>query len=241
MADLIKNQDAVRPAALDFTQSQAFRDAVAKATAEAVARATEEIAAKLSTAHAAASTAPLSDTDDFARKLALAITQAADPQNRAKHISPEETLRRERAQERMLDLIARCRATGTLPRYVLKAGTYLEERWIDPTWIDRNHVQRRAEIGWPGVPNEAMEPESEEAREIFLAYRIWIGGPTERVTHPAGKGGSLRVMHEPEGGTVPHVGRPRNPDLEILGRGVPGEIKETAVLGTIAKPARQIS
>lgn len=248
MVDLIKtgqgNEPRNNPGSVsqtDFTQTQAFRDAVAKATAEAVAKATAEITSKISAAHTSAGTNPTSDTDDFARKLALAITQASDPQNKHKHISPEETLRREASQSKMLGLIAKCRAEDVVPRYTLKTGTYLDERWVEATWTDRNHVQRRTEIGWPGIPNESMDPASEEAREIFLAYRIWIGGPTERVSHPTGKGGSLRVMHEGEVGHVPHVGRPRNPDLAILGRDSPGEIKETAILGTIAKPARTLA
>lgn len=229
----------------DFTQTQAFRDAVAKATSEAVARATSEIMAKLQSAQTlvgTASTSPAQIADDtsFVRKLALEIVGASDQGNRHnKRISPEETLKREAAQARMLELVTRFRAEDVTPTYELKAPTYLEERLVPPTWTDRNHVQRKTQIGWPGIPNEAMTPLNDAAQAIFTAYRSWIGGPAPSVTHLSGKGGSLKVLHEPDGGNVPHVGKPRGGDLAILGRDMPDDVKEINVLGTVARPARQ--
>ena len=216
--------------------TQEFRAAVDAA----VAKATEEILSKISAAQASTGNTATDETG-FARALAIEIAKMTDQGTGRKRISTEEALKREVAYERMQSLVIDYRARGITPEYELKAATHLDEQMIAPTYTDRNHVQRKTQIGWPGFPNEAMEPINDAAVEIFTAYREYLGGASPKVTHATGKGGSLRVMHKPDGGATPAVGKPRGGDLAILGRDRTNEVVETAVLGTIARPARQLA
>jgi hypothetical protein len=216
------------------------------AVADAVSHATDDILARLK---AVAPDASGPDLVSFTRMLAMAIAEVSDPNNK-RRIAPEEAEKRRAGKERMDALIAKYQAEyeagndDALPSYELLREVFLEERLVKATYTGTDHIQRKTQIGWPHIPNEAMRPLNAAAQDIHGAFLQWIGGQPHKVTHSAGKAPrhqSLKVMHEPVGAETPHVGRPRGGDLRILGRETPGAVVETNVLGTAAAPARQLA
>lgn len=179
------------------------------------------------------------------RGLAVAINEL-NGQN--KKIVPAELLERRRnGQADMEELILEARSKGMVPEYELTRAQYLDEVLVAPTYVDRNHVQTRTRIEWPKVPNEGMRPVNDIAHRIYNLFLESIGGATaninagQRSTIPE-KAGDLRVVHLGDQRQEPsHVGKPRSGDLKIVGRHQQGDVVETAILGTVAQPARQIA
>lgn len=180
----------------------------------------------------------------FARHLAAQIAELADQGNGKKsRVAPAVLEKRRLARERMEDLLVEAFSTGNTPQYGLKAAQYLDEVLVQPTYIDGNHRRMQTKIGWDKVPNEGMVPMNPVAADIFAAFMESIGGESPIAPKRSEAGSSLKVLHEGNGGREPAAvgaGRRRG-GLEILGRGVEGEIVETNVLGTVANPARQMA
>lgn len=185
------------------------------------------------------------DIREFANAMASAIAQLTDQEvGRAPRLPPEELMKRERAQERMLELMAEHYAAKSAPQYKLRQMLYMGEKRIMPVWIDRDHRQQPTEIVFYGIPNEAMEPMNGPAEEIYREFSTWIGAFGKRdmgaiTVTPAGltvvKGGP--AIHEAQ-----HTGAGHIPDHlvpTIVGRGAPGPVVETHILGSLMPPARQ--
>lgn len=190
--------------------------------------------------------APSSDlalAQEMGKAMANQVAALADQTSKVKRVAPDELVKREAARARMEFLIIDYHSQGLRPVYELTAAQYLEERLIAPTYTDRNHRLQKTRIEWSRCPNEQMQPINAEAKEIYTAFIESIGGPTvNRSFQSKSEDTGLSVLHEPTGGgVVPMVGKPRNPELRILGDHQDGEIIETAILGTIAAKARQVA
>lgn len=227
----------------DFTQTQAFKDAVAEASKQAVQSALAEITS------GAAVRAAATNADDplaFARGLAVALAELGNQGiGKGKPVSPEVLAQRETARKRMFDLIVETNKSGEVPMYALKHQQYLGEQKIDPYWRGADHKMHKTEIEWPGVPNHGMEPINEPAERIFEAFlesvgtMFQIGG--KFATDPA----RLRVTAK---GLVVHgdpsAARHDSPvatdgpthGLVVRGRGA-NTGRPVRVLGTVAAPA----
>lgn len=196
---------ATRSDAPEGYVSRAEMEAAVAAAARQAAEATLEALTKRE-----GGAAPASDTEAFARSLAGAIASLSDQTSRVKRVAPEEMERRAAARERMVAAILRFRDAGVVPSYVLKHSTYLDEQFIEPTYVGPDKTLRARTIEWAGVPNQAMRPANEAAREIFAAFCESIGQPV------TDGDGSVRVG---AGGLVViDKGRPAEPMRDGRGR-----------------------
>lgn len=155
-----------------MTDSPQFKDAVASAVAAAVGPLME----KLSSARDRAGTTGESTGDrTFAEELAMAISQLTDQGTGRSRVAPEIISQRTKAREEMFNLIIAARAENKVATYRLKNKVAINERLIEPVWVDAMHRAQATEIDYLGAPNEAMEPVNETAREIFTAFKLSIG------------------------------------------------------------------
>jgi len=215
---------------------------------EAVAMATADLTARLAAQREQHGTVEQSGDQALMRQLAMAIAEVSDPGNQRKRVSPEIMEARREGVLRMETLVMDYAARGVVPEYELTRAVYLAEELVPATYVDRDHVQRRTRIEWPGIPNEGMLPYNEAAREIHGAFMQSIGGATKNVTRESpmlsgkdstGGQSGLKVMHKPEVKQGSPVGKPRNSGVTKVGRRQAGDVVETNVLGTVAEPARQ--
>ena len=259
----IEQEAAEKTAAM--TQSPEFQAAVAASVQAALA----DILPKLQAAHTTAGTAPQGDTADFANQLAMAISQLTDQGTGRSRVAPEILDARRKARDRMINLLIEARAEGKTATYQLKNKIHLDERIIEPVWIDAHHTARPTEIDFPGVPNEAMIPLNDTAKAIFEAFMESIGsvaGGKGRDGHALPGMETLAVT--PKGVVVrngavsrtmaakavvsegpmqsayepeaPQVnGAGPEPTVKIHHEGQPGRYKDVNILGTIQQPARQ--
>ncbi len=226
-------------------ETREFQDAVRVA----VEAATSEILKKVSVARIEQDTPVPGDEMKWARMMALAIAEVADQGTNRKRVAPEILEARRVARERMVDLIIAHRARGSVPSYQLKNKVYLDEILVEPVWIGADHRHYPTEIDWPGVPNEAMRPMNDAAKEVYQAFSESIGSTAEVISQQIARitpGGLVVQKGIPVSGVgeAPQVGGGsvlggRTGELNIRGRTRPGEIVETRVLGTIAPAARQ--
>lgn len=201
---------------------------------------------------AARGTVATSDDTHFAEKMAMAIAQLTDQGTGRKRIAPEILQQRAKAADRMVKLLIDARAKGNVPSYGMRNKAYLDEVLVYPSYIAPDHTQHQTEIDWPGVPNEAMVPINEVAKEIFAAYKESIGSIDKVVPDdilsvtPGGltvRGGSRTMQKNRPLGTMED--RPDQPTSGTGGLSIkhkqnrPGQHKEINVLGTVAAPARQ--
>ena len=222
---------------LPLNDSPEFQAAVAAAVAKAV----PELLAKVNEARGDAS---------WAQTLAMAIATVSDQGvGTRKRVAPEVIKSREDARVRMVDLIVAARAAGRLPSYRLTNKVLLDEQLIDPVWIDNNHTAQPTEIDWPGVPNEAMVPLNDVAKEIHAAFIESIGSIAKehQVTHDPLKltKGGLVVRGAPSAAshetTLDRVNQnvQREEGVRVKHKDQPGRYEEKRILGSIHKPAQQ--
>lgn len=179
-----------------------FSEAEVEAIVEAkVAKAVEKILGTLNTAREGAGTTAQGGDMQFAQGLALAIANLANQGQNAKvYVDPAVLAERAEARERMTDAIIAAQAENRLGRYQLRSKVFLNERLIEPFWMDKQ-TSRPTEIEWSGVPSEAMVPLNETAKEIHKLFLASIGSKTDLYT-PDGK-----AKLTPRGHVVIH-GRP---------------------------------
>jgi hypothetical protein len=191
-----------------------------------------------------------SGDDSFANSLALAIAKIGSQKTGEKYVDPEVLAKRDEARERMIRLIVEARERGDKPTYTVRSKIYFDEVMIDPKWIGPDHIARDTEIVWPGIPNLALKPIDAVAAAIFDAFNESIGGGMAiheegdmRVTAGGlvviNRGGHQRWEAQQTGAGQPVRGASGDGGLELRGRGMPGDVVQTAILGTIAPKARQ--
>ena len=237
----------------DMVPADEVQAIIARGVAEQVALQVEAIQARIEErikaameASGAAVAAPGADKTWMA-ELAMQFASLADQGSGKIRIAPEEMTKRSKARDRMADLIADAIANSNEPAYRLRSMVYLGDRKIPPIWIDREHRQQPTEIGWYGVPNEAMEPANDAARAIYAAFGESIGATTQRATGPMRiTAGGLTILKgaqfaDPATDQAPVAAPMARNHLEptIRGRGAPPSRISTHVLGTIMPPAMQ--
>jgi hypothetical protein len=160
---------AERTAAM--TTSPAFQEAVAKAAAEAV----KPLLDQLSALRGNVGTAPEVGDRSMMQELAMAISQLTDQGSNRSRVAPEIIQQRNDSRKKMVDLIIEARAEGKVATYQLRNKVHIADRIIEPFWIRSDHTSQPTEIDYGGVPNEAMVPVNDTAREIFAAFKGSIG------------------------------------------------------------------
>ena len=185
------------------------------------------------------------------RQLAMAIAEISDQGKKSRRVAPEELAKRKDARGRLDTMLHEMKARGEVPEYRVKrkvqldAGGIIGTFLIEPKWVDPvSKAQKHTTIKFPEIPNEAMEPINEHAKRVFAVFTASIGGvelvnERQRVT-PSGV--VIVEGHAPRSQSqVGGVQETPTTGLEITGRGQPGEVVQTRVLGTIADPARQVN
>jgi hypothetical protein len=257
-----------------LTETPEFKAAVAEAVASSVASEVGKILASLK-----AEGAQLSSGDHkFAENLALAFATLSEQGTGRKYVAPEILRVRSEARDKMFKLIISARkdyrraldAIGRepkqsellaitakyVPSYRVAAKTLLDNQVVQPFWVDSSHIAQPTEIDWPGVPNDALVPLNDVAREIHAAFRESIGSKAQSVSATGAVTDAPDPMDDGygttanglvvRGGAVPRRNRPETtPEhqseegLALHHRNKPGRTKEIHVLGTIAPPAQQ--
>jgi hypothetical protein len=237
-----------------ITESLEFKAAVAAEVAKFTAQTVrEEVAKIIGTLKTEGAEVSASDKR-FAETLAMAFAQLNEQGNGRKYVDPKILRARGEARELMKQLIVAARREGRIPSYRVCAKTLLDNQVVEPFWVDKSHTAQPTEIDWPGVPNDAMVPLNDTAKDIFAAYMDSIGSRPESVLGAvpdatldsemgltAGglvvKGGAIpRQNRRPsEGRTLPEAGE----GLSLHHKNAPGRSVAINVLGTIAEPARQ--
>lgn len=184
--------------------------------------------------------------ENMMQGLAMAIAQLTDQgSGRMKRLPPDVLVARQEAHDRMVARIKQAQANKELPIYELMGKVLLEDKLIQPIWIDEKHRQRQEEIGWRGIPNSVMKPVNDVAKEIFADYLKWVGEDVvktpiiDRVT-----AGGLVMMRQNDGPdpgpSRAAFGTPGSGDLMVMRDGQPQpSMRPVRVLGSVAEPARE--
>ena len=189
----------------------------------------------------------------WAESLAMAFASLTEQGTGRKYVAPEIIRMRNEAREKMKSLIIAARKDGRKATYQVVAKTLLDNQVVEPMWIDSTHIAQPTEIDWPGVPNDAMKPINDTAKEIHAAFMDSIGSrpvsvlgavPDAMDDNFGMTAGGLVVR----GGAVPRHNQGNSPEvvtgaseqgLAVHHKNQPGRVVEKRVLGTIAAPARQ--
>ncbi len=132
------------------------------------------------------------------------------------------------------------------PEYRVIAPVYLNERRVQPFRQLPNKQQANNEIRWTGVPNRSMLPLNDIAKQIYEAWDISTGGRP-----PLARAADMRPYYMTTAGLVVKGDPPKRQFMAAEanfedGLAVEGDLQnghpeapEVAVLGTVAKRARQ--
>lgn len=108
--------------------------------------------------------------------LATAIVKAGDPKNVSRTLDPAVSAQRKEYREKMIALLVGAHARGEKPIYQLRTTMWLNDTLCQPQWRDEGSKQfRQTEIAWDRVPNEAMIPMNDLAKEVFALFQGAIG------------------------------------------------------------------
>jgi hypothetical protein len=267
------------------TDSLEFKAAVAaevaKANAASIASAVQaEVAKIIGSLKDQGSDVSPSDKR-FAETLAMAFAQLNEQGNGRKYVDPKILRQRSEAREKMRQLIIAARknhqaainaavdrlgrvlteaeltkiSADHVPSYTVVAKTLLDDQVVQPFWVDSAHIMQSTAIDWPGVPNDAMRPLNEVAREIYGAFVESTGSraeskngvvPDVALDDQFGVIGNGLVVRN---GAIPAYNRKSNEGRtmsEVGGQGLSLHHKNQSgravlknVLGTIAEPAMQ--
>lgn len=243
-----------------MTQSPAFKAAVQAALQDALV----PLMAQLQAARANAGTEGNDGDRSLMRELALSLAELTNQGTGKVKVSPEVLMKREQARERMTNLIIAARAEGKVATYQLRNKIFLNERLIEPFWINSAHQSQPTEIDFLGVPNDAMVPVNDVAKEIFQAFKDSVGTvhsvkgvenglPAEDrlgitrgglvVRNSAINAGIARATPEApvwDGKPMPaYEEGPGYEPLRVHSDAAKGKFTDVNVLGSIAPPAQQ--
>lgn len=263
------------------TESPEFKAAVQAAVAQAVATSVKDEVAKIIGTLKQEGTEVSTSDKRFAETLAMAFAQLNEQGNGRKYVDPVVLRERAEARERMKQLLVAARrnhqvainelvnrhgrqltqpelaklSVEHVPSYRVVAKTLLDNQVVEPMWVDKNHTAQPTEIDWPGVPNDAMQPLNDVAKEIHAAFMASIGSRPQSVLGAVPDGTLDLDYGVTAGGLVVKAGaiprQNRRPSegrllseadgegLALHHKGEPGRFVEKRILGTIAEPARQ--
>ena len=159
------------------TTSPEFQAAVDAAVESAVAKA-------VAAAQSLTSGSVNPEEGKFAQILAMQLAQLTDQGTGRKRVAPEILDARHNAREEMKSVLRAARKSGEIPVYFLVNKVYLDEVMVDPFWVGSDHISRKTEIEWPGIPNEAMRPVNEIAEKIYDAFTRSIGSLFLKMNSP---------------------------------------------------------
>lgn len=185
--------------------------------------------------------APATEGGDraFLSQLAHEIARVGDPANKRRTVSPEVAKSREEACERMQTKLVEAHAKGEMPIYVVRQKIYLQEVLIEPQFRDPGTKEMRdTEINWPSVPNEAMDPVNDIAKEIHKEFLLSIGSMGKAPLKSAPWVISGNEIVRGRSGPRADVGHGQSEDPRIAGRSSVPKTATIRVLGTAAEPAR---
>lgn len=239
------NAQKAAATAASFKDSPEFREAVAVATAEASARVRDEVLSLLKAGAVSTENVDAGSAGMF-RQMALAIAEISDQGTSRKRVAPEVMEQRKQAHDRMVDIILLSKERGLSPEYRLIAKTYLNERFIEPFKVGPGGKPEPVEIIWDGIPNEAMRPINDIAREIYKEFRLSIGSYEQQVKETAHWVSNRGLVIKGEGPVTPQAMKAKE-TLESMDFKDGLEFKTqndptapfVSVLGTVAPPARQ--
>lgn len=229
-----------------LTETAEFKAAVAQVASDAVQAALSGLMPK-----AEAAGISLAGSQDWMQALAVTLAEIGNQGTGRKTVAPHILKQREDARGRMVDLILKARAEGQPATYRLTAQVHLAERVIDPFWTAADHTTKSTEIDWGGIPNDAMVPVNDTAKEIHAAFKDSVGTmervvPEERLgITPNGlivrNAAVTDTVRRRTGSEAPHTGDGTGEDvgLKIHHENQPGRYKDVHILGTIQEPARQ--
>jgi hypothetical protein len=160
---------APAPAA-NFAGTPEFQQAVAEAVRQSNATMMMEMAKLFSAAK------PGGDLGGVLSELAVNIAQMTNTGSNRKVITPDESKRRMDAYTSMGKLLDKVRAEGQHPHYKVTGQTWIDGILINPKVPDGQGKWKDTEIIWMGIPNTAMAPLNEVAKELFNLFLISIGG-----------------------------------------------------------------
>ncbi len=170
-----KSREQIEQEAVEKTAAMTSSPEFQAAVSAQVAAALESLLPKLTEARASAGTAPETGDRSMMQELAMAISQLTDQGTGRSRVAPEVLAARQKAREKMVHLIIEARAEGRVATYQLRNKIHLDERIIEPVWIDAHHTARPTEIDYPGIPNDAMVPLNDTAKAIYEAFKDSIG------------------------------------------------------------------
>lgn len=232
----------------DVTKTPEFQEAVQSAIRAEMAR-FEAMFANLQPAKAG-------EAGVTAESMAMALAGLVSQNSGKVYVDPAVLKQRKAARERMLDLIKKAAKDGRKAEYVVRAKTLLANRVVEPKWIDTDHQHKDTEIVWPGIPNEAMAPINDTAREIFAAFKESLGSVEKVVPEDeyavlsnglVVKNGAInRSLGAHNRVSAPEVALPETvmgdveeDGLVVKSKNKPGRYVEKRILGSIAEPARE--
>ena len=248
-----------------MTQSPAFQAAVSAAVQQAIG----PMLAQLTTARVAAGTEPQPGDKNMMQELALAISELTTQGSGKVRVAPEIMMKREQARERMINLIIAARAEKKVVTYQLRNKIVLNERLIEPIWSNSANQAVPTEIDFWGIPNDAMVPVSDAAKEIVQAFKDSVGNvhgvkgvenglpSDDRLALTRGglvvRNGAISqtmAMRQtpdrpswdgpmPAYEEAPVNGEPNYEPLRVSSDGAKGKVSAVNILGTIAPAAQQ--
>ena len=242
---------------LDIRETHAFKATVAEEVAKQTAVLAEqmnELKALIEKQQAAAiSAAPQITADAGLRSIMenLGMTLAdisAQGIGVQKPIPPEVIRAREEAHKRMIARIKLAKRNGETPRYRVLATLQADfgrsgQALVQPFWVDSDKIRQPTEVEWPGVPNNALEPLNEVAKEIKTHFKDSIGNMGRLTSAEELKDiGGAKVHGGPEmkakrDTPMPFDVAPTDEGVRVLNRGARGQSRRVNILGSIAEPA----
>lgn len=184
---------------------------------------------------------------EILEKLSSNLQAVAQQGQRRRPLTAEEVVRREAAEHRMWKLIEGAQQANdpdSKPTYRLTSKIYFNERFIEPFKIvDRKAVSN--EITWTGAPNDAMQPINDAAKAIFSAWRESTGGPVDLIPTA-----DRRPLYVTAAGLTVRGDPPKRQQAVAAEHKFENDLgfsnndpnaPEVAVLGTVARKARQNS
>lgn len=191
------------------------------------------------------------DLGELFNKLALAIADISDQGTDRKRIDPRILAERAAEHNRMVDAMVKAKETfgkndPDRPRYRLIAKVFFNEQVIDPFTVDpATKRPLPQEIYWSGVPNLAMQPVNDSAKEIFRHFLGSIGNETaeqKKTAQWVSFGGLTIAGSGPVRRQIPETAQDAPTEYvfpENLAIAVDPTKPEVNILGTVAAPAKQ--
>ena len=177
----VKQMTETAETKLDVTETPEFKAAIEKERSLFRAEMDAFKSAALDEFRKASGQSPNVDMASVISTLALEIGKVSDQGTDRKRVAPEELVAREKAWNAMGDLLtaAQAKPQKEWPRYKLIAKIQMLDRVIDPQQRLDDNSYGDTEILHCGIPNTAMRPINEAAKEIFRHFVRALGGSKE--------------------------------------------------------------